>query len=102
MGAMTRADIIAKLKSVETQLRGHGVAALYLFGSYAREEASANSDVDVFIDPADAEAFGLIPLFESQAIIEQILPGTALSYSTREAIEPCYRPAIERDAIRVF
>ena len=28
----------------------HGVAALYLFGSYARGEATAESDVDFLLD----------------------------------------------------
>ncbi len=102
MSKMTRADIIAKLKSIEPELRARGVAALYLFGSYARDEALPDSDVDVFIDPADANAFGLVPLFESQVIVARTLPGAELSYSTRDAIEPCYRPAIERDAIRIF
>jgi len=44
---MDRAQVIAKLKSVEPELRAHGVGALFLFGSYARNEARENSDVDV-------------------------------------------------------
>ena len=36
---MDRNEVIAKLKAVEPQLRAHGVAALYLFGSYARDDA---------------------------------------------------------------
>jgi uncharacterized protein len=99
---MNRSEMIAKLKAVEPQLRAHGVAALYLFGSYARDEALPDSDVDVFIDPADDDAFGLIPLFDSRAVVEHILPGMEIAYSTRGSIVPCYRPYIERDAIRVF
>jgi predicted nucleotidyltransferase len=49
---MNRNEVIAKLKAAEPQLRAHGVAALYLFGSYARDEARQDSDVDVFVDPA--------------------------------------------------
>ena len=44
---MTRAEVVAKLKAVEPALRAHGVAALYLFGSYARDEAGPDSDLDV-------------------------------------------------------
>jgi predicted nucleotidyltransferase len=99
---MNRAELIAKLKAVEPQLRAHGVAALYLFGSYARDEARPDSDVDVFIDPADEEAFGLLPLFDSRAVVESTLPGVEIAYSTRGSIVPRYRPYIKRDAIRVF
>jgi hypothetical protein len=58
---MRRDDVIAKLKETEPVLRGFGVAALYLFGSHARDEASPDSDVDVFIDVAPGAAFGLRP-----------------------------------------
>jgi uncharacterized protein len=99
---MTRAEVVAKLKSIEPQLRGRGITALYLFGSYARDEARPDSDVDLYVVPADANAFGLVPLFESQAVVEQTLPGMRITYSTRDAIVPRYRPSIERDAVRVF
>ena len=31
----------------------HGVAKLYIFGSYARKEATENSDIDLLIDKGD-------------------------------------------------
>jgi nucleotidyltransferase-like protein len=43
---MNRAEVINQLKSLEPELRAHGVAALYLFGSYARGDAGPDSDVD--------------------------------------------------------
>jgi predicted nucleotidyltransferase len=54
---MPRDEVIAKLKAVEPALRAHGAAALYLFGSYARNEAQPGSDVDVLIDKARARKF---------------------------------------------
>ena len=47
---MNRAEVIYQLKSIEPELRAHGVAGLYLFGSYARDEAGSDSDLDVFVD----------------------------------------------------
>jgi hypothetical protein len=41
---MRRDEVIAKLKEAEPALRGFGVAALYLFGSHARDEAQSGSD----------------------------------------------------------
>ncbi len=99
---MDRNEVITRLRSVEPMRRARGVGALYLFGSYAREEAAEASDVDLFVDPADSNAFGLIPLFDSQAIVESVFPDVKIGFSTRDAIVPRYRPYIERDAIRVF
>jgi predicted nucleotidyltransferase len=47
--AMRRDDVIAHLKQTEPALRALGVARLYLFGSHARDEAGAKSDVDVLL-----------------------------------------------------
>jgi predicted nucleotidyltransferase len=99
---MTRTEVIARLKALEPALRQRGVAALYLFGSHARDEARADSDVDIFIDPADENFFGITQLMDTQAVVEQSFPGIELGYSTRDSIVPCYRPYIEGSAIRVF
>lgn len=99
---MTRAEVIARLKAVEPALRLRGVSALYLFGSHARDEARADSDLDIFIDPADESAFGLTPFMETLAVLEQTFPNIELGYSTRDGIVPCYRLYIEAGAIRVF
>jgi len=45
--AMRRDDAIRLLKQAEPELRARGVRALALFGSTARGEAGAASDVDV-------------------------------------------------------
>src|SRR5882757_3306452 len=45
--AMRRDEVLARLKEAEPALRGFGVGALYLFGSHARDEAKADSDLDV-------------------------------------------------------
>ena len=102
MAAMGRTEVIRRLKRTEPGMRAHGVAALYLFGSFARDEAGATSDVDIFVDPADASAFGLQSLVETSRLLEQALPGKEIGFSTRDGIVPLYLPLIERDAVRVF
>jgi predicted nucleotidyltransferase len=62
---MQRAEVIAKLKAVEPALRAHGVEALYLFGSYARDEAGPDSDLDVFVDKVPGRKFGFDELMGS-------------------------------------
>jgi len=99
---MNREYVIEKLKAAEPGLRAQGVAALYLFGSHARDEAGEKSDLDLFVDPVRLEAFGLVPLMASRALLEPAFPGVEVSLSTREGIVPSYRAYIEQGAVRVF
>jgi predicted nucleotidyltransferase len=100
---MRRDDVIAKLKATEPVLRDFGVAALYLFGSHARDEASPDSDVDVFIDVAPGAAFGLRPYMGAFRALEDAFERKAeIGYSTREALSPYIRADVERDAVRIF
>lgn len=99
---MNRAEVIARLKTVEPQLRARGVGALYLYGSHARDEAEAGSDVDVFVDAVDDHAFGFLSSMDAYRILEGVFPGIEVGYSTRDGIVPCYRPYIEHNAVRIF
>jgi predicted nucleotidyltransferase len=99
---MNRTDVVDRLRAAEPLLRAHGVAALYLFGSYARDEAKADSDLDVFVDPIDEQNFSLTRFMETFALLEKTFPNVEIGYSTRDGIVPSYRPYIERDAIRIF
>ena len=100
---MRRDDVIARLKETEPVLRGLGVAALYLFGSHARDEASGDSDVDVFIDVAPGAAFGLRPYMGAFRVLEDAIEHKAeIGYSTRDALSPYIRADVEREAVRIF
>jgi predicted nucleotidyltransferase len=100
--AMGRTEIIAKLKAKEPELRAHGVAALYLFGSRAREEDGEDSDIDVFVDKAPGRRFGLDAFLGAYAVLQNAFPGVEIGYTTREGLVDSYRPYIEQGAIRVF
>ena len=59
---MTRDDILAKLRELKPWLESQGVARVRLFGSYARDEARPDSDVDLLVDfskPMGLEVFSL-------------------------------------------
>jgi predicted nucleotidyltransferase len=100
---MRRDDVIAKLKQTEPALRGFGVAALYLFGSHARDEAGPDSDVDVFIEVAPDATFGLSPYMAVYRVLEDAFEHNAeIGYSTRDALSPYIRPEAEREAVRIF
>uniref|UniRef100_Q07GZ7 DNA polymerase, beta domain protein region n=1 Tax=Rhodopseudomonas palustris (strain BisA53) TaxID=316055 RepID=Q07GZ7_RHOP5 len=100
---MTRDDVIATLKETEPALRQFGVAALFLFGSHARNEARSDSDVDVFVDVAPGAAFGLRPYMGAFRVLDEAFAHKAvIGYSTRDALSPYIRADVERDALRIF
>jgi predicted nucleotidyltransferase len=98
---MRRDEIIAKLKEAEQALRAHGAAALYLYGSHARDEAHPDSDVDVFIDKDPSRKFGFDEFMDIYLLLQERL-GRDVDYGTREGLHPVLRPDIEREAVRVF
>lgn len=75
-----------------------GVLDLALFGSVARGQASARSDVDLLVrfdGPATSERyFGLMFYLED-------LLGRPVDLVTDKALRPELRPHVERDAIHV-
>ncbi|HXT07991.1 MAG TPA: nucleotidyltransferase domain-containing protein, partial [Roseiarcus sp.] len=47
---MKRDEIIRRLREREGELRAHGVTHAALFGSVARDEQRADSDIDILVD----------------------------------------------------
>ena len=91
---------LAKLRALEPELRRKGVAALFLFGSFARGEERPDSDVDLFCDLApDARlGFGFFALAER---IGEAL-GRAVDLTTRDGLHRLVREEVTRDAVQVF
>src|SRR5260370_13749617 len=86
---MRRDDVIAKLKQTEPALRGFGVAALYLFGSHARDEAKSGSDVDVFVDPPPGRDLGFLPFMDAyETIHKAFVDAVEMGYSTLTGFSP--------------
>jgi uncharacterized protein len=98
---MTREQVIAKLKENADKIQALGAASLYLYGSFARDEATDQSDIDVFIDKQPGhrltfrEYTGIIHLLED--VFER-----SVDVGTRESLHPVLRPDIIASAIRVF
>jgi predicted nucleotidyltransferase len=76
----------------------YAVRELTLFGSFARDDAEADSDVDILVEfdgPATSRRFFGV-LFD----LEDLL-GRSVDLVTDKALRPEFRPFIEPDAIRV-
>lgn len=99
---MNRAEVIARLKASEPTLRARGVAALYLYGSYARDEAREDSDLDILVDFRPGEGVGLSGFLSPVETLEERFQGMEIGFTTRDSIVPGYLPYIEQSAIRVF
>lgn len=100
---MRRQEVIQKLRQTETALRGFGVAALYLFGSYARDEAKSDSDVDVFVDPVPERDFGFLPFMDAHQTIQNAFgDAVEIGYSTRTGLSPYILGDVESEAVRIF
>lgn len=98
---MNRDQTIALIKEAEPRIRALGAAALYLFGSTARDEADPTSDVDVFIDRDPSKKCGFIELTNLEFLLEEAL-GAEVDLCTRTSLHPVLRGEIERSAIRVL
>lgn len=98
---MRRTEVISRLKEAEPIIRAQGATALYLYGSHARDEASDELDVDVFVDVAPGQTLDLSRFMEIYQVLSDRL-ATKVDYTTRAGLVDFYRPAIESEAIRVF
>ncbi len=97
---MERTEAIAKLKAHETELKQLGVEHLYLFGSTARGDAHADSDVDLFFDHPEG-SLGLYELMDVKEAAARIL-GCKTDIMTRRSIHRTLRERIQASAQQVF
>ena len=101
--------ILRTLRALQPQLHAAGVAHVSVFGSVARGEDTASSDVDLALDLALDLAPGAAPEgFQFILFIERLqqMLALALSRSVDVVILPArrreLREALGRDAIAVF
>ncbi|MCY3912586.1 MAG: nucleotidyltransferase family protein [Chloroflexi bacterium] len=75
-----------------------GVAGLALFGSFARNQATDRSDIDILVrfdGPATSRSY-----FGVQFYIEDLL-GRRVDLVTDKALRSEFRPFVEREALHV-
>lgn len=91
--------IIKQIRKHEEALRKeHQVKALFIFGSFARGEASTRSDIDVLVDFSSQE-IGMFEFVKLKNFLEQILKRN-VDLVTRDALKDWIKVEFERDAIR--
>lgn len=96
--SMGRDDVLALLTAHRGEIERFGVESLRLFGSVARGEAAADSDVDLLV------SFRASPTFSAymklRIFLEDLL-GVQVDLITESGLREGVRPFVEKDAIRV-
>jgi predicted nucleotidyltransferase len=97
---MNRDEAIDRLRTRAADLKRLGVEHLYMFGSMARDEAKAESDVDLFFDYQRGK-LGLFELMEVKEAAARIL-GRPTDIMTRDSLHKTLRKRIEASALQIF
>ena len=97
---MRRQEVLDTLAANREALQAMGVASLALFGSVARDEAGATSDVDLLFEYR--RPFGLFQYARVQQFLERILGVKQVDLISHKAVVPALRDRIQGEAIRVL
>ena len=92
-------EVLALLRAHKPVLQKRfGVLDLALFGSFARDSANVNSDIDILVrfdGPADWRRY-----FGVQFYVEDLI-GRSVDLVTDKALRDELRPRVEQEALRV-
>jgi predicted nucleotidyltransferase len=77
----------------------HGVGKSYLFGSYARGKASAESDIDICIEKGNIKT--LLQLSQFYIDINKIF-GKQVDVVTTKGLDNNFRKSIKKDLIEIY
>jgi hypothetical protein len=98
---MRKHEAITALERQADAIRAFGATSLYLFGSVARDDTIAGSDLDLFVDYDRDGLFSLIELVGIKQLLEHRL-GIVVDVTTRDSLDPLLRGEIEASAERIF
>jgi uncharacterized protein len=98
---MNRTEALRHLRGHADAIQAMGATSLYVFGSAARNEATAGSDLDLFIDYDRDSRFNAFDLVGIKQYLEHEL-GVDVDVTTRDGLHPMLRADIGRSAVRVF
>lgn len=95
---MTRAELLERLRKLKPWLAQQGIINVRLFGSYARDEAGPDSDVDLIVD--ETHTFSILDRFDLSEALQARL-GAPVDVCFESSLNPYIRRAALRDAIAV-
>lgn len=95
---LERDEVVTRVRSHRSELNALGVKSLDLFGSVARGETRAGSDVDVLVEFQSSPSFD--QFMDLKFFLEDLL-GRQVDLVTPSALKPRMRPVVERESFRV-
>jgi len=95
---VTRDQALSILRANRAEIESFGVRSIALFGSVARDEATADSDIDILVEFKPEERVGIFRFLDLKQYSESIL-GRSVDLVTRAALRPELRERILKDAI---
>jgi predicted nucleotidyltransferase len=98
---MNKGSVIETLRRHEPELRAAGIVHLRLFGSVARGEETAQSDIDLMADLDRAMRFSLVGMAHLENRLSDLL-GAKVDLSPSEAMKESVRARAMREAIHAF
>lgn len=98
---MDRDDVLKQLREHEPELRSLGVLRLSLFGSMARDEARADSDVDLLAVFDEARHLSLLDLLSIERRIAGWV-GRPVDLLEEGQLKQRVAAAVEAELVRAF
>lgn len=94
---ITKEEILKKLKEIKPGLQQkYNLTELALFGSYARNEQTENSDIDIMVDYKPKTYKGFLYTIDE---IQKLFPGIEIQAAIKTGIKPQYFEVIQQDLI---
>lgn len=90
----------SQLDQIKRYFKDKPVLRAYLFGSYSREQATPESDIDILVELDYSQKIGL-KFFQMQSELEKIL-NHRVDLISNEALSPLIKPQVIRDRKLVY
>ena len=93
--------VLETLRSHESDLRRLGVSHAAVFGSVARGQAGAESDIDVLVELDEHRPRGIFEYARIKLYINELLDGSS-DVVNRRTLKPLLRANILHDMVHAF
>lgn len=90
--------ILSEMKQKKRALQNLGIVRIGLFGSYAREEQSENSDIDILIE-FDPEKENFDNYMSAYDILENVFRNEKIEIVTKNGLSPYIGPQILKEVV---
>ena len=98
---MTRSEILVYLSSKKDEFeKQFGITALALFGSYSRDEATPQSDIDILFEIRQDVKFSLFKYLQFRSLLEEALHDK-VDLVREAALKDTLKRHVYKDAIYV-